>query len=1555
MPRRDSVGGERFHGFDVRPPRERWWVAGIATLFVTAALTVTSGADLIVFGPRTYTRGTGQPVAVTNTFSVAQPSGTYMLRVVSQGVTSAVISLNGTPILKPEDFPSASLVRAVTLRGGANELAVELRGAPKTSLTVEIVDTAPQDTVPPVITTSIDPPPDANGWNNTSVTVTFTCADSGSGVATCPSPMMMATADGDQIVSGTAVDTSGNTATASVTLKVDLTPPVVSVLASPAANVNGWHNGPVIVSFSAADALSGVAPGSVTPTLTLSTDGAGLSATGQATDLAGNVGAVTLDGINVDQVNPVLTFALSPTPNAAGAVSGPVTVHFECTDAGSGIDSCPPDQVMATAGANPGVTGTASDRAGNTASVTTAPFTIHVGPPTITTSITPPPNANGWHDTPVTVHFTCTQNGMPLPDCPADRVVATEGAGQTVTGTVTNAAGTTASVTTDPFSIDLSEPSLTVAISPSPGTTGWINSAVTAHFVCSDTGSGVATCPADRIIATEGASQTVTGTATDAAGHTAQVTSAPFSIDVQPPTVVSTVTPAPNGNGWNNTPVTVQFTCSDTGSGVATCPLEQVISAEGMNQAVTAVAMDVAGNSGTAAAAVNIDLTAPVLVFASLPGAETVFTSVLAITGSVSDAGSGILGVTCAGTPATVLQSQFRCDAALVPGANSIAAIATDLAGNTITSSLSMNYVRQPTVTITSPATLGYFNISPTTVTGTVDEDTATVTVNGIAAPVAGGSFTIPLPLAEGPNIITATATTSTGAAATASVEVTFDTNPPHVTITSPADGFTTAADSISIAGNVNDIVVGTVNDQQAQVSVNGAGAQVANRAFLAATVPLAMGLNTIQVVARDRVGNAATTQISVIRQVVMQPQIRLISGNGQTGVIGSLLSAPLVIELSDGLGSTVPNKTVIFKVTQNDGTLTSGGDPGVTVLATTDGQGRAEGRWTLGNRAGAGSNIVEVYAVGFEGTAVFAASGTPGTAGKIVVDTGNDQIGAVGQGLPKPFIAVVVDNGNNRLAGVDVTFTVQQGGGSFNGQPTMTATSDSDGRVAATLTLGLQEGSANNLVEANFPFNTSFAAAFTASGRVPGNPADTTIAGIVLDNSNEPIPGATVRAVLTNVVRSNLSAVQAALAVQTDAQGQFTIPQAPVGLIKLMIDGTTAERDGTYPSLEYDLVTVAGQKNDVGQPIYLLPLSTENQLCVTPTTGGGTLTIPEAPGFSLTFGPGQVTFPGGTKEGCVSVTVVNGDKIPMVPGFGQQPRFIVTIQPAGAVFNPPAPITIPNVDGLIPRAVTEMYSFDHDIGSFVAIGTGIVSDDGQVIRSAPGVGVLKAGWHCGGDPAANGTVADCPDCKWCQGNECVKDPAQDSRACETASGIDGFCLNGQCDEGDCPKVVKELQDINQVADDPINGFITNQTCIANSSCSGKAGLENPHWLDNVVKDFVDPFTAQTGDWKAVIAACRARAWWLPFRDALCENDMARYHISQDLQNALNTNGCGTPADWKNIGGVITKCISEGLDWYWPGVQTIAEWIADNLVEGARDGVWQKCIDHRTTSGMPVF
>jgi hypothetical protein len=83
-------------------------------------------------------------------------------------------------------------------------------------------------------------------------------------------------------------------------------------------------------------------------------------------------------------------------------------------------------------------------------------------------------------------------------------------------------------------------------------------------------------------------------------------------------------------------------------------------------------------------------------------------------------------------------------------------------------------------------------------------------------------------------------------------------------------------------------------------------------------------------------------------------------------------------------------------------------------------------------------------------------------------------------------------------------------------------------------------------------------------------------------------------------------------------------------------------------------------------------------------------------------------------------------------------------VQPPGAHFDPPAALTMPNVDGLAPGEITELYSFDHDLGQFVAIGTGAVSADGTIIRSDPGVGIIKAGWHCGGNPTASGTSANC-------------------------------------------------------------------------------------------------------------------------------------------------------------------------------------------------------------------
>ena len=118
--------------------------------------------------------------------------------------------------------------------------------------------------------------------------------------------------------------------------------------------------------------------------------------------------------------------------------------------------------------------------------------------------------------------------------------------------------------------------------------------------------------------------------------------------------------------------------------------------------------------------------------------------------------------------------------------------------------------------------------------------------------------------------------------------------------------------------------------------------------------------------------------------------------------------------------------------------------------MINTDAQGQAKANWTLGNHAG--NNIVQAYAGGFTGTAVFTGAGTTKTPAKISIDSGANQFGAVNDPLALPFVAVVTDQGYNRLANVSVTFTIKQGGGNLGGATTLQTKTDSDGRALAGL-----------------------------------------------------------------------------------------------------------------------------------------------------------------------------------------------------------------------------------------------------------------------------------------------------------------------------------------------------------------------------------------------------------------------------------------------------------------------------------------------------------------------
>jgi 3D (Asp-Asp-Asp) domain-containing protein len=91
------------------------------------------------------------------------------------------------------------------------------------------------------------------------------------------------------------------------------------------------------------------------------------------------------------------------------------------------------------------------------------------------------------------------------------------------------------------------------------------------------------------------------------------------------------------------------------------------------------------------------------------------------------------------------------------------------------------------------------------------------------------------------------------------------------------------------------------------------------------------------------------------------------------------------------------------------------------------------------------------------------------------------------------------------------------------------------------------------------------------------------------------------------------------------------------------------------------------------------------------------------------------------------------------------------------------------------------MYSYDHDLATFVAIGSATVSADGATITSDPGSGVIKAGWHCGGNPNQMGSAGSCQECQKCDGSACAADTSRNGTSCTLSEGKCARCADGNC------------------------------------------------------------------------------------------------------------------------------------------------------------------------------
>ncbi|MEX2527410.1 MAG: Ig-like domain-containing protein [Gemmatimonadota bacterium] len=197
-------------------------------------------------------------------------------------------------------------------------------------------------------------------------------------------------------------------------------------------------------------------------------------------------------------------------------------------------------------------------------------------------------------------------------------------------------------------------------------------------------------------------------------------------------------------------------------------------------------------------------------------------------------------------------------------------------------------------------------------------------------------------------------------------------------------------------------------------------------------------GSSQIQASAEGVTGSAGV----VVSQV--PAEVRKLSGDVQTQTVNRPLETDPEVEVRDARGNPIPNATVDFSVLSGGGSV----DPSIR---TTDAQGRATTRWTLGPSAGEEHRL---RGTASQVSTVFSAQPQADEASMLGLASGDGQQGPPGSTLPEPLTVRVMDAFENGVAGVEVTFETT--GGSL---APSSGTSGADGTISTLLTLPAEEG----------------------------------------------------------------------------------------------------------------------------------------------------------------------------------------------------------------------------------------------------------------------------------------------------------------------------------------------------------------------------------------------------------------------------------------------------------------------------------------------------------------
>lgn len=260
---------------------------GATNVYVTTSAGSSNGIYFVVTGPSitslSPTSGSvGRSVTIMGTgFGTSQGTST--------------VKFNGVAATSFPTWTTTSITAVVPSGATTGNVVVTVGAVASNGVNFTVI-------APPAITASVFPPVNTSGWITTNAYVTFFCTQGGLPIATCPAQQVVSTDGASQVYSGTVTDTGGNSATASVTLNVERTPPAIAVssptdqtvVTTGTVSVSGTTTNSVttINSVTCNGATAATTSGAFSCNLSLN-PGVNLVMV-RATDLAGNISAVRL-------------------------------------------------------------------------------------------------------------------------------------------------------------------------------------------------------------------------------------------------------------------------------------------------------------------------------------------------------------------------------------------------------------------------------------------------------------------------------------------------------------------------------------------------------------------------------------------------------------------------------------------------------------------------------------------------------------------------------------------------------------------------------------------------------------------------------------------------------------------------------------------------------------------------------------------------------------------------------------------------------------------------------------------------------------------------------------------------------------------------------------------------------------------------------------------------------------------------------------------------------------------------------------------------------------